>query len=92
MSRSLPWNGRALAALACAATLGLAPVASADTCTGLSLTALTPTAVGTTPVAVAVGDFGVVGRERIAGQVGEAVIGGSQGSHLGSPASGVRLS
>ena len=58
MSRRPLWLRRALAALACAGPLLSPPLAHADTCTGLSLAALTlRRRVGTTPNAVAVGDF-----------------------------------
>ena len=57
---------KALAALACAAPLLSPPPAHSDTCTGLSLATLTPAAAGTTPNAVAVGDFDRDGRMDVA--------------------------
>ena len=59
--------GKMLAALSCAASLLSPPLAHADTCTGLSLSPLLPGAgVGTTPNAVAVGDFNRDGRMDVA--------------------------
>jgi hypothetical protein len=57
---------RKLAALACAAPLLIPSLADADTCAGLSLTALAPAGVGNAPSAVAVGDFNRDGQKDVA--------------------------
>ncbi len=62
MSRRPSGYAKILAALACAGALTAPPLADADTCSGLSLATLTPAIVGTTPNAVAVGDFNRDGR------------------------------